>query len=132
MYAAFADKRRATVLLRKYKKKEIMPKNRFLENMESYGIGDVVSRMSNFQQEVIKAVEETGLAGKLTLVLTFKRNGSKGITVGAKVTPVIPQSSIRDVDMHRSENSQLYEEDPDQITYENVHKIPSEKKANQL
>lgn len=111
-----------------------MSMHKFLENLKSYGIGYVLERMLGLQKKIIMAVRETGLTGKLTLVLKFKRAGSRGIVVSAKITPVIPEAPIQAVEMFVDEENILHEQDPDQMSFDNVTQLASQDKqtANQV
>jgi hypothetical protein len=105
--------------------------DKFLENMESYGLGYVTARMSQLQDKIVEAVQETGLNGKITLDLTFKRKGASGIVVAAKLSPKVPEAPIQSVEMFVDENFKLHEENPSQMNYDNVSQIKP-KKVNSL
>jgi len=99
-----------------------MSNDRFLENMGSYGLGNVVGRMATLQDKIVAAVRDSGLQGKLNLALTFKRAGSRAVAVSAKITPTIPELPIQTVEMYVDDNNHLHEEDPDQMTTDDVIK----------
>lgn len=105
-----------------------MKKQKFIKNLESYGLGYVVTRMDTLQEKIIAAVRETGLKGKLKLDLNFRRVGSNSIKVAAKITPTIPEIPIQTVEMFVDENNHLHEENPDQTNFENVHVLDQDKK----
>ena len=104
---------------------------RFLENLESYGLGELVSRMSINQDKIVSAVRESGLTGSLKLDLTFKRSGSSGILVQGKLTPKIPEMPIQPVEMFVDDNNRLHEENPAQMSIDNVHELQKQKEVNE-
>ena len=108
-----------------------MSKN-FLDNLKSYGIGSVERRMDELQAEIVEAVRDTGLKGNLRLDLSFVRKGHNGIVVAAKITPKIPESQIQSVEMFVDEKNRLYEENPDQLDFENVHHLNDKKTVNKV
>ena len=109
-----------------------MSKKQFLKNLESYGIGQVIEELADLQTQIIAAVQETGLAGKLKLELAFKRVDFTNIVVGAKITPTIPRVAPNIVTLFVDENNQLHEQDPKQLNFENVHQIDDKKEINQI
>ena len=84
------------------------------------------------QPRVVAGVRESGLMGTLTLKLTFKRVGAAGVAVSGKITEKIPRSQIQAVEMFADENHNLYEENPAQMNFDNVHVIDKQKKVNQI
>jgi hypothetical protein len=103
---------------------------RFLDNMKSYGLGDVLRKLSERQDAVVSAVNDTGLPGEITLNLKFKRVGQHGMAVVPKVTAKVPEKPMQSVEMYVKDNK-LYEDNPDQMNIENVHQIDVNKKVNQ-
>lgn len=102
--------------------------NRFLDNMTSYGLGKVVDNMADTQQKIVDAVRETGKQGEITLKLKFKRSGPNGMSVEPSITSKIPVHSIKQVEMFADEDGFLHENNPDQLTHENVHQGDFNKK----
>ena len=101
---------------------------RFIENLESYGLGQLIERLEESQDEVIAAVMETGLAGKVTLTLNFKREDSVGVRVTPKISAAVPQRAIKPVEMFvDTETNHLTEENPAQMSFDNVHELKKQK-----
>lgn len=115
--------------------KIIEKSKKFLENLRSYGVGTALRRMGDKQYEVVRAVRETGLAGKLKITLTYDRVGSNGIKVKTAIKATIPERPIPSVEMFADDKEGfLHEENPDQMTFddEELNLVPTSKKINEL
>ena len=99
----------------------------FIKNLESYGIGVALSRMADAQKRVIAGVRETGKPGTVTLKLTYKAKGADVVIVGAEVNKKVPQDTIRPVEMFVDGKLDLYEENPEQMSFDNVHDLKKQK-----
>lgn len=107
--------------------------NRFLDNMVSYGLGKVVDEMADLQQKIVEAARETGKVGELTLKLKFKRSGPHGLIVEPTVTSKVPKHPIKTVEMFADEDNYLHEDNPAQLTHENVQTVDFKKqKVNEV
>ncbi len=105
----------------------------FCENMKSYGLGKALENLAEKQLKVVEAVHDTGLQGELNLTLKFKRVGQSGIAVAANVKCKVPQRPMQTVEMFMDENHNLHEDNPEQLSFENVHSIEDGKKnVNQV
>jgi len=105
--------------------------NRFLDNMASYGLGNLVDELADYQQKVIEAVRTTRKMGKLVLELKFKPNGKHQIEVEAVTKPTIPRLPVERVQMFADDENLLHEQDPDnkQTSFaDNVSSINEHKK----
>ena len=109
-----------------------MDEQRFISNMRSYGLGETLSLLVEYQEQIRRAVNETGKQGTLVLKLTYKKKGMHAMRVSSTVTPTIPKDPIPDVDMYDHPEKGLFEENPDQLTHENVYVIDVGKAVNQL
>lgn len=107
----------------------------FIDNLRVYGLGSLLPECEKLQKKITAAVMETGRTGKLTIDLTYKMVGSNVISVIPKLTPKIPGRTIRDSDMFFDDKTgNLHETDPRQINFDemNVHRLPKDKKVNQI
>ncbi len=78
--------------------------------------GKVVDRATEMLAEVVRAVDETGKAGELTIKLSIKPEKGGGVikTISAKVTAKRPEGDLpegifysdRDGDLHRTDPAQ--------------------------
>ena len=46
-----------------------MSEHKFVENLETYGLGDLLEQMVDEQKKIVSAVRQTAKKGKLTLTL---------------------------------------------------------------
>jgi hypothetical protein len=109
-----------------------MDEQRFISNMRSYGLGATLEQMVEYQEQIRKAVNETGKQGTLTLKLTFKKKGAHTMRVSSTVTPSIPKDPIPDVDMYDHPEKGLFESNPDQLNHDNVQVVDFGQAVNQL
>jgi len=103
---------------------------RLLSNLESYGLGGFLQQLNDKQDRVLQAVRNTGKPGKIKIIIKYKAKGASGIKVSPKVEATIP-APIRDVEMFVNDDG-LFEENPDQMNFENVHRIDDKKKTINL
>lgn len=106
--------------------------NKFLDNLTSFGVGNLVDEMAEDQEKIIEAVTESGKSGSLTLKLSYKRNGENQIIVNADLSPKIPRKAVAQVSMFRDKDNQLHEENPDQLAFdsENLIQLPKKEAIN--
>lgn len=104
----------------------------FVNNLRSYGIGDLLSEAAEAQGEIVARVREKGGTGKLTIEISYKLENIVDIKVSSKVKVKFPESKIRSVNMFPDENCDLHEENPAQMNFDNVQRIEVKpKKINQ-
>ncbi len=104
----------------------------FFDNLKSFGLGNLSSELADEQKKIVEAVMRTGKKGKLVLEIGYQRKGHNGMIVGAVVKPIIPRDALDKVSMFVPiGKSELYEEDPNQLNIDNVHKF-GDKKVNQV
>jgi hypothetical protein len=102
-----------------------MSEHKFVENLETYGLGDLLEQMVDEQKKIVSAVRQTAKKGKLTLTLDFIRRGNNDIEVKADIKSKIPRTGLLSVIMFADDANDLHEENPDQLVFDpkNVHKI---------
>ncbi len=108
-----------------------MSTEKFLENLESYGIGGVAKKMTDIQLKIVDAVRNTGLKGQLKLILSYRMAGANGIEVTAKVSGNVPEPPLEVVKMFVDDGNILHENDPRQMNFDDVNVIAIDKKINQ-
>ncbi len=109
-----------------------MTENRFMKNMQSYGLGSLMNEMADEQDKIVAAVRTTGKTGKLVITLNFKRSGQHGVIVDPKIAPTIPRKPLQAVEMYATDDNKLHDDNPDQLTHENVYQIEEKKEVNQV
>ena len=85
----------------------------FSEILIDLASGDVERRLTNDLAELVRAVEETGDKGKLTLTLDVSK-GAKLVSVSAKVESKLPRSPLENTSFFTDERGGLHVENPRQ------------------
>ena len=106
---------------------------KFVENMESYGLGAMLDELADDQKKVIGGVRQTGKKGKLILELNYTRRGHHDVAVDAKIKATVPRAPLEPVVMYADDKNDLHEENPDQLSTDNVLQLgQGQKEANQV
>ena len=105
---------------------------KMVNDLEKFGDYALLDKMSELQKKVIAAVRNTGKAGKMSVVISYKRKGNYDIVINSKVTPTIPEIDMESTVLFVDKNNELHDGNPDQIkTHENVSSI-GKKKVNEV
>jgi hypothetical protein len=88
----------------------------FSEILIDLASGDVEKRLTNDLAELVRAVEETGDKGKLTLTLDVSK-GAKLVSVTAKVESKLPRAPLENTSFFTDERGGLHVENPRQAKF---------------
>ena len=111
-----------------------MSRERFVENINSYGLGSLLDELADEQGKIVSAVMQTAKKGKLVLELNYKRRGNNEIEVSANVKPTIPRVGLDSNAMFvKTGDTELHDENPDQMTVDDAISFDRDKKkVNQV
>lgn len=109
-----------------------MSDNQFIKNMKSYGLGSLLDEAAREQDKIVEAVRTTGKAGKLTMTLNFKRTGQHGVTVSPDIKSSIPRKPLQAVEMYATDDNKLHDDNPDQLTHDDVIRMEDKRPVNQV
>lgn len=101
----------------------------FLKNLDFYGGGHAISDAADYQDQIVDAVKRSGKKGKLTITMSFTRNGLNAVVVDVEVVPKIP-NLLEKTAMYSGEDNLLHESNPDQLTHENVVLMDTKRTIN--
>ena len=101
--------------------KPIDKQQQFLDNMVSFGLGEMLEELADAQTQVIEAVRDTLKTGSIVLTLKYKPNGKYNIDVNHQVKPTIPKAPGKVATMFQDEDNLLHEQDPQnkQLDFDN-------------
>ena len=104
------------------KDKPIDEKQQLLDNLVSFGLGDMIEEWAEAQKKVLAGVRETAKQGTLTINLKFKRNGKFGTDVDYEIKKKVPKPANKTSPMFQDEDNFLHEQDPNnkQVDMEDV------------
>lgn len=92
--------------------------NQYLSLLEGLNHGDLAVTLEEDLQEVVQAVQNTGLKGALSLNLVIERKKHGQIKIVPKITKKTPREELDAALRYVSSLGQLLEQDPDQPEFE--------------
>ena len=91
----------------------------FLDFLSDLDDGELLPRLTQERQQVVRAVRRTGLVGEITLKLAFKPDGRTIITV-PRVTTKVPTAKSNSTVFFDDEAGNLSRTDPKQLPLRHV------------
>ena len=95
----------------------------FCDLITSVNHGVAHQELSERLSKVVEAVEETGLAGEITVKIKIRKEGAMAI-VNLEAASKVPQHKISPAMFYIGEAGSLHREDPRQLTLKALEKPP--------
>ncbi len=85
--------------------------------------GEINQKLTDRLAEVVRAVENTGRSGELTVKFSVKKEGEMAI-IGVDIKAKAPEHPLHGTLFYMGGNGELLREDPRQLTLKNLDKPP--------
>ena len=95
----------------------------FLDNVKSFGLGQLVPTMESYQKEIIQHVQALGGVGEINLQIKYKRDGEHQVIVTPVLKYKIPNRGFMPAAMFVTDEGELSENDPRQMNFDDVEKV---------